>query len=48
MGCLPPQPFVMSNVLRPVTIAPIEENASCSISAAWDETLNVIPPLGTT
>src|SRR5215207_4528013 len=48
MGCLPPQPFVMSNVLRPVTIAPIEENASCSISAAWDETLNVISPLGAT
>src|SRR5215217_2755189 len=48
IGCLRPQPFVMSNVLRPVTIAPIEENASCSISAAWDETLNVIPPLGTT
>src|SRR5215218_5672633 len=38
----------MSNVLRPVTIAPIEENTSCSISAAWDETLTVIPPLGTT
>src|SRR5215208_5684535 len=48
MGCLPPQPFVMSNVLRPVTIAPIEENASCSISAAWDETLNVMSPLGAT
>src|SRR5215208_7849568 len=35
------------DVERPpsVTIAPIEEKASCSISAAWDETLNVIPPL---
>src|SRR5215211_1060612 len=38
----------MSNVLRPVTIAAIQENASCRISAAWDETLNVIPRLGTT
>src|SRR3712207_4630485 len=48
MGCLPPQPFVMSNVLRPVTMAPIESNAPRSISAAWDETSNVISPLGTT
>jgi hypothetical protein len=38
----------MSNVLLPVTIAPISENTSCSFSAAWDETLNVISPLGTT
>src|SRR5688572_12672146 len=48
IGCLPPQPFVISNVLRPVTIAPIVVNTPRSISAASDETSNVISPLGTT
>jgi hypothetical protein len=47
-GGLPPQPLAMSNVLRPVTNAPILPCASRSSSALCGETSNTISVPGST
>src|SRR5215216_1585436 len=41
-GCLPPYPLVRSNVLRPVTNAPVVVRVWRSSSAVCGETLNTI------
>src|SRR5215204_554161 len=45
-GCLPPHPLVSSNVLRPVTNAPVVLRVSRRSSALSGETLNTISVLG--
>ena len=45
-GCLPPHPLVRSNVLRPVTNAPVVLRVSRRSSALSGETLNTISVLG--